>query len=520
VSDAAVVPRDFNAASHFIDRHIEIGRSDKIAYIDDEGRYSYGELAVRVNQCGNALLETGLGPESRVAMVMNDSIDFVATFWGAIKAGLVPVPINTLLTTEHYRFILRDCRARVVMVSSDLLPVVGEALGDQPYLRKVLVANGTAKDIESFDAVRARASASLVAAKTCSDEVALWLYSSGSTGNPKGVRHLHRSLVYTAETFGRRIIDISENDIIYSAAKLFFAYGLGNAMTFPLSVGATTVLTAERPTPALVLALLQRDSATLYFGVPTLYAAILADEPTREMTGSDHLRLCVSAGEALPAETGKRWEARFGVPILDGVGSTEMLHIFLSNQADDVRYGTSGTAVPGYETKLVDDHGAPVSTGELGELAVKGDSSADGYWNQVDKTRRTFVGDWTLTGDKYFQDPDGFYHFCGRTDDMFKSGGNWVSPFDVEAVLMTHPAVLEAAVVGHEDQHSNIKPKAFVVLRAGIEIDDREVLAAELQDFVKSHTEKWKYPRWIEFSDALPKTATGKIQRFKLRAPT
>ena len=307
---------------------------------------------------------------------------------------------------------------------------------------------------------------------------------------------------------------------MYSPAKLFFAYGLGNGMTFPLAVGATTILTRERPTPALVLALLRRDSATVYFGVPTLYAAILADEATRAEPGSSRLRLCISAGEALPEATGRRWQERFGVPVIDGVGSTEMLHIFLSNRPDDVRYGASGLPVPGYAAKLVDDAGEVITAAhEIGELAVSGDSSAEGYWNQIEKSRRTFAGTWTFTGDKYFRDEQGYYHFCGRTDDMFKSGGNWVSPFDVETVLMTHPEVVEAAVVAHADGDGNIKPKAFVVLRNRAPASAYAERERELQDFVKQHTEKWKYPRWIEFIEELPKTATGKIQRYKLRAP-
>ncbi len=515
MTEAQSFSSEFNAASFFIDRHLEAGRLDKIAYIDDDGRYSYGELAVRVNRAGNAFKQLGLLPEARIAMIMSDSIEFVAVFWGAIKAGFIPVPVNTLLTDAHYTYILGDSRAQVLVVSDSLYGAVEPALAEQRYLHHVIVAGGRSGQHQTLDELSAIASSQLDPSPSYADDVALWLYSSGSTGNPKGVKHLHNSLVCTAETYGQQVLGIRCDDIVYSAPKLFFAYGLGNSMTFPLSVGATTVLSSERPTPALVMAILQRDQATLYFGVPTLYAAILADEATGSAVGSSQLRLCISAGEALPEDVARRWEDRFDVPIIDGVGSTEMLHIFLSNRPDDVHYGTAGLPVPGYEAKLLDERGAAVKQGEIGELVVKGESSAEGYWHQRAKSRRTFVGEWTYTGDKYYQDDAGYYCFCGRTDDMFKSGGNWVSPFDVEAVLISHSKVLEAAVVGHPDAHGNIKPKAFVVLR---EIDDRsEALVQELQQHVQKHTERWKYPRWIEFRTELPKTATGKIQRFKLR---
>lgn len=515
MTKAQSLPRNFNAASFFIDRHLAAGRLDKIAFIDDDGRYSYGELAVRVNRAGNALKDLGLGPEARVAMIMGDSIDFVAVFWGATKAGLVPVPVNTLLTSDQYTYILEDSRAQALIVSANLYHGVAPALVNQPFLLHVIVAGGASEQQQTLAELIAAASPQLDPAPSSADDIALWLYSSGSTGNPKGVKHLHSSLVYTAETYGQQVLGIRCEDIVYSAPKLFFAYGLGNSMTFPLSVGATTVLSAERPTPALVMAILQRDQATLYFCVPTLYAAILAAEVTSSAPGSSLLRLCVSAGEALPEDIARRWQARFGVPIIDGVGSTEMLHIFLSNRPDDVHYGTAGLPVPGYEAKLVDEHGAAVDQGEIGELVVKGESSAEGYWHQRAKSRRTFVGEWTYTGDKYYQDEAGYYCFCGRTDDMFKSGGNWVSPFDVEAVLISHPEVLEAAVVRHPDEHGNIKPKAFVVLRNA---DNRsDALVQGLQQHVQEHTERWKYPRWIEFRTELPKIATGKTQRFKLR---
>ena len=327
--------------------------------------------------------------------------------------------------------------------------------------------------------------------------------------------HLHRHLIATAEHYGVATLGIREDDVVYSAAKLFFAYGLGNAMTFPFHVGATTVALAGRPTPDAVMALLRTHRPTIFYGVPTLYGALLADPSKSRKNGSPALRLAVSAGEALPAEIGMAFEERFGSPVLDGLGSTEMLHIFLSNREGDVRYGSSGKAVPGYELRVVAENGEPAAAGELGELWVSGDSSAIGYWSQRDKSRSTFHGPWTRTGDKYRVDTEGYYHYCGRTDDMLKVGGQWVSPFEVESALLAHPGVLEAAVVGRDDEQGLVKPKAFIVAREGVEAG--ESLAGELKGFVKGRLAPFKYPRWIELAESLPKTATGKIQRFKLR---
>ncbi|WP_299674312.1 benzoate-CoA ligase family protein [uncultured Roseobacter sp.] len=505
-----------NAASYFVDRHLAEGRSERVAYREAiTGRsLSYQQLADGAGQCAGALLRAGLRPEERVAMLMLDTIEFPQVFFGALKCGVIPVPINTLLAGPIYDSILRDSRAAALIVSAPLYEAVKPALDGNAYIRAVVVVGGPAPlggmDYETFMS----GAETLPTANVSADEVAFWLYSSGSTGRPKGVQHVHSSLKATADTYGAQVLGLTAEDTVLSAAKLFFAYGLGNAMTFPLAVGGTTILFSGRPTPGDMIATLEAEQPTVFCGVPTLYAALVA-EMDKSGVPEVPLRRCISAGEALPEDVGRRWKAHTGVDILDGVGSTEMLHIFLSNTVDDLEYGTSGTPVPGYDVRLVDDSGRDVGDNEIGELLVTGGSAAAAYWNQRDKSRRTFEGLWTRTGDKYERRADGRYVYCGRTDDMFKVSGIWVSPFEVEQALASHPAVMEAAVVAAKDGDGLDKPKAFIVLEAEAPAD----LEAQLVEHVKSRVGKWKYPRWIEIVEDLPKTATGKIQRFKLREP-
>jgi len=520
------LPERFNVATHFVDRNLVEGRGARTALLCEGKAYTYQEVADAVNRFGNALRSLKVEMENRVALLCLDSPEFVAAFFGAIKIGAVPIPMNTMLRPADYEYMLQDSRAKVLVVHEALWEPLRAIRDRFRHLRQIVVVGKAADGLVSYDELVRSQPPSCEAAETSRDDVAFWLYSSGSTGFPKGAVHLHHDMVYSTELYARPILGIQTQDITFSAAKLFFAYGLGNNLYFPFSVGATAVLHPGRPVPDKMFEVLATCRPSIFYGVPTLYAAMLqmtdAEEnpgggggPARLEQALKSVRICVSAGESLPAPIFHRWKEAFGLEILDGIGSTELLHIFISNRIGEVRPGSSGKIVPGYEARIVDEESRTLPQGEVGNLLIKGDSAAAHYWNKHLKTKETMLGEWIKTGDKYYQDPDGYFWYCGRSDDMLKVGGIWVSPVEVENALIGHPAVLECAVVGALDTDELTKPKAYVVLKKGHQAS--EEMAERLKTYVKETIAHYKYPRWVEFIPELPKTATGKIQRFRLR---
>jgi benzoate-CoA ligase len=518
------IPAVFNAASYFVDANLEGGRGGHTAIICEDKTYTYSQVAEMVNRFGNALLNLGIQLEQRLLVVMQDCPEYAAAFFGTMKIGAVPVPSNTLLRTPDYSYLLNDSKAVGLVVSDALLPVLHEAIVQSGYLKYVIVVGEgelpqiSGKKTYAFNSLIESADAALEAEPTSKDDTAFWLYSSGTTGFPKGAVHRHQDMVYCTEYYAKPTLGITENDRTFSVAKLFFAYGLGNGLYFPFAVGATTILLPGRPEPAKIFELCQKHQPTLFFSVPTNYAALLAiseSNPEAYKSAMASVRWGISAGEALPKHIWERFHERFGVQILDGIGSTEILHIFISNKEGAIKPGSSGLLVPGYEAKILDENGQEAGDNQEGMLWVKGESTAVYYWNKWEKSKATMVGEWIATGDRYSRDEENFYWYHGRNDDMIKAGGIWVSPVEVENALTEHTAVVEAGVVGVLDADNLVKPYAYVVLKegylAGVEIE------AALKQYVKDKIAHYKAPRWIEFVEVLPRTATGKLQRFKLR---
>ena len=517
------LPERFNAASFFVDRHVAEGRAGRTAFRFTGRSITYGELADLVARAAGALAETSLEAEQRVLLVLDDSPAFAAAFWGAARLGAVAVPVNTLMSAAEYEFLLNDSRARAVVVDAHAAERVLAARERCPWLRAAFVAGGAAPGAPDcapagtldWDDALARAKPVAEAAASSPEDIMYWGYTSGSTGKPKAALHSHKDLVAAADLVGTGIFGIGADDLVFSASKLYFAFGLGNALYFPQRAGAASVLVPERITPERAYEVITRARPTLFFAVPTLYARMLEVSDAERRFDLSSLRFCVSSGEALPPALFDVWADRFGLELVEVVGSTEALHDFIANRPGQARRGSAGRLVPGFEARLVDDAGEPVPVGTSGHLLIKGEPTSPGYWNRLERTRATMLGEWLRTGDMFRMDADGWFYFEGRSDDMLKVGGQWVSPAEVEAQLVAHPAVLEAGVIGAPDARGLTVPCAYVVLKDGR--TGSPALAAELREFVRANAAPFKAPAVVEFVAELPKTATGKIQRFRLR---
>ncbi len=506
----------FNAAAFFVDRHLAEGRGDRTVFRYRGRRITYAGLAERVNRFANALRDLGVEIENRILLVLPDCPEFAEAFWGAVKIGAVPVPVNPWLKGPDYAFLLEDSRAKVAVVSAEAASQITPLRNQCPFLRHIVVTGRSELGTEAYEELLARGGPSLEPAPTTREDVALWGYTSGSTGKPKAAVHLQDDLVHAADLVGNQIFAIGPDDLTFSASKLFFAYGLGNSLYFPARVGAASVLVPERIEPESAFEVIARERPTVFFAVPTLYARMLQVEGAERRYDLSSLHLCVSSGEALPPAIFYAWKSRFGHELLDVVGSTEALHDFIANRPGQIRPGSSGKVIPGFEAKVVDECGNPVMPGTVGHLLVKAPTAAPYYWKRPAQTRATMLGEWLRTGDMFYEDTDGYFYFCGRSDDMLKVGGLWVSPVEVEGTILEHPSVREAGVIGRSDADGLTKPHAFVVLKPDRAPSD--TLAGEIREFVRTRLSGYKAPRWVEFVSDLPKTPTGKIQRFRLRS--
>jgi len=512
----SAIPQYYNITTKLIDEMVEKGLGDKVAVYYQDKSYTYKEMQSLINRVGNCLKVLGVHMEERVMLVMYDSPEAMASFYGAIKIGAIPVPVNYMYTKHDYRYLLNNSRSRTLIADADFIEEIEGFKEKLLYLENTIIVGKKTRAYHiSFNDVVDRCSDKLDVAYTTFEDAAFWNYTSGSTGVPKAAVHLQHDVFTCIDSYAKGILGITQDDILFSASKFFFAYGLGSSFIYPLAFGASVVLLPDRPRPETIFSTIQRYHPTIFFGVPTLYANMLEVEDAEKKYDLSSLRICTSAGEALPKEIFYEWKRRFGLEILDGIGSTELLAIFISNRPGDIKPGSSGKIVPGYQARIVDGKGNEVPDGEIGTLQVEGESTAAYYYRHHDKTKTSMLGEWFDTGDKYYRDGEGYYYYCGRGDDMLKVGGIWVSPIEVEDALVSHPAVLEAAVVAKHDEHALVKPKAYVVLKKGNHPSEK--LASDIQAFVKKNIAAYKYPRWIEFVKDLPKTSTGKIQRYKLR---
>jgi benzoate-CoA ligase family protein len=507
------LPETYNAATTFVDENIAQGRGGKIAIYYQDRKITYQEVFDNVNRTGNALKELGVDIENRVLLILPDSPEFAYGFFGAIKIGAVAVPVNPWMFADNYFYLINDSRARAIIVHESTLPEIEKIWDRTPFLKHIIVVGSPRGKALSFKDRIAHASDKLEPEKTTREDVCFWGYTSGSTGNPKGAVHLQHDMITITDMFVKPVLGMNENDLCFSASKMFFSYGLGNSLYFPFRFGASTVLWPEKPDPQKILQVIERYKPTFFFSVPTLFARFLRIEKNYDLSS---LRVCLSSGEPLPPAIFHQWRERTGLELLDVVGSTEATHDFLANRPGRAIAGSSGEVTPAFEARIVDDEGRDVPVGEVGNLLVRGDATSPCYWNKHEQTKRTMLGEWLKTGDTYFRDADGYYWYCGRSDDMMKVGGLWVSPIEIENTLMEHPAVLESGVVGEADADGLLKPKAYVLLKSEYQPTDQ--LRVDLQNLVKSKLAPYKYPRWVEFVDDLPKTVTGKIQRFRLRA--